>query len=67
MANDTKNKDGVRKFNGLVDVYMKTFKAEGIQGLYRGFVISAVGIFIYRSETRSDRVLYIEIILLKLK
>jgi len=48
MANDTKNKDGVRKFNGLVDVYMKTFKAEGIQGLYRGFVISAVGIFLYR-------------------
>ena len=67
MANDTKNKDGVRKFNGLVDVYMKTFKAEGIQGLYRGFVISAVGIFIYRSKTRSDRVLCIEIILLKLK
>merc|ERR1719383_442023 len=48
MANDTKNKDGARKFNGLLDVYVKTFKAEGIQGLYRGFAISAVGIFVYR-------------------
>merc|ERR1719464_1828492 len=26
----------------------QTFQAEGIQGLYRGFVISAIGIFIYR-------------------
>merc|ERR1711976_524719 len=26
----------------------KTLKSDGIQGLYRGFVISAVGIFIYR-------------------
>lgn len=41
------NPDG-REFNGLVDVYVKTFKADGIGGLYRGFVISAIGIFIYR-------------------
>jgi len=27
---------------------VKTLKADGIQGLYRGFTISAVGIFIYR-------------------
>merc|ERR1712041_9026 len=33
---------------GLIDVYVKTLKSDGIQGLYRGFVISAVGIFIYR-------------------
>merc|ERR1712129_281332 len=39
---------GERQFNGLVDVYVKTLKADGIQGLYRGFTISAVGIFIYR-------------------
>jgi len=48
LANDAKGKDGARKFNGLVDVYVKTIKSDGIQGLYRGFVISAVGIFIYR-------------------
>merc|ERR1712080_617932 len=33
---------------GLIDVYVKTLKSDGIQGLYRGFTISAVGIFIYR-------------------
>ena len=48
MANDAKGKGGERQFNGLVDVYVKTLKSDGIQGLYRGFTISAVGIFIYR-------------------
>jgi len=48
LANDAKGKGGERQFNGLVDVYVKTLKTDGIQGLYRGFVISAVGIFIYR-------------------
>merc|ERR1712244_91238 len=41
-------KGGERQFNGLIDVYVKTLKSDGIQGLYRGFSISAVGIFIYR-------------------
>jgi solute carrier family 25 (adenine nucleotide translocator) protein 4/5/6/31 len=48
LANDMKGKGGERQFNGLIDVYVKTIKSDGIQGLYRGFVISAVGIFIYR-------------------
>jgi len=48
LANDAKGKGGERQFNGLVDVYVKTLKSDGIQGLYRGFTISAVGIFIYR-------------------
>lgn len=48
LANDMKGKGGERQFNGLIDVYAKTLKSDGIQGLYRGFVISAVGIFIYR-------------------
>lgn len=48
LANDMKGKGGERQFNGLIDVYVKTIKTDGIQGLYRGFVISAVGIFIYR-------------------
>jgi len=48
LANDTKGKDGSRKYNGLVDVYRKTMASDGIGGLYRGFVISCVGIFIYR-------------------
>merc|ERR1712049_88272 len=48
LANDAKGKGGERQFNGLIDVYRKTLKTDGIQGLYRGFTISCVGIFIYR-------------------
>merc|ERR1712109_346334 len=48
LANDAKGMGGERQFNGLIDVYTKTLKSDGIQGLYRGFAISAVGIFIYR-------------------
>jgi len=50
LANDAKSgsKGGERQFNGLVDVYRKTLKTDGIAGLYRGFVISCVGIIVYR-------------------
>jgi len=48
LANDNKGKDGKRQYNGLIDVYRKTLASDGIGGLYRGFVISCVGIFIYR-------------------
>merc|ERR1719228_256508 len=48
MANDAKSKDGTRQFNGLIDCYKKTIASDGIAGLYRGFIISCVGIFIYR-------------------
>lgn len=41
-------KGGERQYNGLVDVYKKTLASDGIGGLYRGFVLSSVGIFIYR-------------------
>merc|ERR1712036_89389 len=42
LANDAKGKDGKRQYNGLIDVYRKTLASDGIGGLYRGFVISAV-------------------------
>jgi len=53
LANDTKSvkKSGgkaERQFNGLIDVYKKTIATDGVVGLYRGFVISCVGIVIYR-------------------
>jgi hypothetical protein len=50
LANDNKSakKGGSREFNGLVDVYRKTIASDGIAGLYRGFVISCVGIVVYR-------------------
>ncbi|RHZ76459.1 hypothetical protein Glove_197g83 [Diversispora epigaea] len=51
LANDakvSKKGGGERQFNGLLDVYRKTYKSDGIIGLYRGFNISCVGIIIYR-------------------
>jgi solute carrier family 25 (mitochondrial adenine nucleotide translocator), member 4/5/6/31 len=50
LANDTKSakKGGERKYKGMLDLYQQTLKSDGIAGLYRGFVISCVGIFIYR-------------------
>merc|ERR1711972_1198291 len=48
LANDAKGKGGERQYNGLIDVYKKTLKTDGIQGIYRGFAISCVGIFVYR-------------------
>lgn len=50
LANDAKaaKKGGERQFNGLVDVYRKTLKSDGLAGLYRGFNISCVGIIVYR-------------------
>ncbi|KAJ3075091.1 ADP/ATP carrier protein [Quaeritorhiza haematococci] len=50
LANDNKaaKKGGERQFNGLVDVYRKTLASDGVAGLYRGFVISCVGIIVYR-------------------
>jgi len=49
LANDLKAKDGgKRQYEGLIDVYKKTLATDGVAGLYRGFNISFVGIFIYR-------------------
>jgi solute carrier family 25 (adenine nucleotide translocator) protein 4/5/6/31 len=50
LANDSKSakKGGERQFNGLLDVYRKTMATDGIAGLYRGFVVSCVGIVVYR-------------------
>ncbi|OVA02575.1 Mitochondrial carrier protein [Macleaya cordata] len=51
LANDAKaakKGGGDRQFNGLVDVYRKTLKSDGLAGLYRGFNISCVGIIVYR-------------------
>jgi solute carrier family 25 (adenine nucleotide translocator) protein 4/5/6/31 len=50
LANDNKSakKGGSRQFNGLLDVYKKTLASDGVAGLYRGFVISCVGIVVYR-------------------
>lgn len=43
-------KGGEREFNGLVDCLQKIYKSDGTIGLYRGFVISVVGIIAYRAS-----------------
>ena len=50
LSNDLKSskKGGQKQYSGLIDVYKQTLKTDGIAGLYRGFVISCVGIVIYR-------------------
>jgi len=51
LANDSKSAKkggGEHQFNGLIDVYKKTMATDGIGGLYRGFVVSCVGIIVYR-------------------
>jgi len=49
LSNDVKaGKGGERMYTGLIDVYRKTLSSDGIVGLYRGFAISSVGIFVYR-------------------
>ena len=51
LANDAKgaSKGGSeRMYNGMIDVYAKTLKSDGFVGLYRGFVVSCIGIVVYR-------------------
>jgi len=40
---------GDRQFKGLTDCCVKIYKTDGFTGLYRGFGVSVVGIFIYRA------------------
>lgn len=47
LAVDAKN-GGTRQFKGIIDVYLKTIRSDGIRGLYRGFAVSCTCIFIYR-------------------
>ncbi|KAK3207156.1 hypothetical protein Dsin_021202 [Dipteronia sinensis] len=53
MANDIKintSTNGVnkRQFDGLIDVYRKTLKSDGITGLFRGFNVSCLEFFVHK-------------------
>lgn len=39
-----------RQYHGMVDCIAKTFKSDGLIGLYRGFNVSVQGIIIYRAS-----------------
>lgn len=43
-------KGGEREFSGLVDCLQKIYKSDGTMGLYRGFIISVIGIIFYRAS-----------------
>lgn len=49
LGADVGKSDGQREYKGLVDCVVKTFKSDGLVGLYRGFVVSVQGIIIYRA------------------
>lgn len=49
LGADIKDKNGNRLYKGMFDVYRKIWRADGLRGLYRGFTLSVVGIFIYRA------------------
>ena len=41
---------GAREFSGLIDCLKKVGQKDGVQGLYRGFGISVIGIVAYRAS-----------------
>lgn len=49
LATDNKSVSGQRKFNGTFDCLGQIFNKEGLIGLYRGIVVSVIGIFAYRA------------------
>ncbi len=49
LAADVGGPDGKRMYNGLIDCIGKTFKSDGIAGLYRGYTTSVAGIVVYRA------------------
>lgn len=49
VAADVGKAGADREFTGLGNWMSKIVKSDGFSGLYRGFMISAVGIFVYRA------------------
>ncbi|KAL5839519.1 hypothetical protein ACOSQ4_012127 [Xanthoceras sorbifolium] len=48
MANDISTKSNIekRQFNGIIDVFRKTLKSDGIAGLYHGYNMAYVACFV---------------------
>ena len=49
LATDVGKSPKEREFTGIGDCIRKTFRSDGIVGLYRGFNVSVQGIIIYRA------------------
>merc|ERR1712071_24678 len=48
LMNDVKDANGKTQYSGVVDAFKKTLKSEGAQAMYKGFLASFVGVFVYR-------------------
>jgi solute carrier family 25 (mitochondrial adenine nucleotide translocator), member 4/5/6/31 len=49
LAADIGKAEADRQFKGMADCLTKIYKNDGFVGLYRGFLISVIGIFVYRA------------------
>lgn len=49
LAADIGKSHAERTYHGMMDCLIKTFKHDGLMGLYRGFSVSIQGIIIYRA------------------
>ncbi|KAL1117003.1 hypothetical protein AAG570_004331 [Ranatra chinensis] len=49
LAADVGKAGSERQYAGISDCLSKTFKTDGLMGLYRGFLVSVQGIIIYRA------------------
>lgn len=49
LGADVAKSGGKRQYTGLIDCLVKTFKTDGLIGLYRGFLVSVQGIIVYRA------------------
>jgi solute carrier family 25 (adenine nucleotide translocator) protein 4/5/6/31 len=49
LTTDNLNQIGERKFSGSIDCIKKIYRHEGMAGVYRGMVVSIIGVFSYRA------------------
>ena len=49
LINDIVRDDGKKQFDGIYNVFNKTYQTDGIRGLYRGLYASLFGVFFYRA------------------
>lgn len=50
LAMDVGKSKSERIYHGMMDCIIKTFKTDGLLGLYRGFFVSVQGIILYRAS-----------------
>jgi solute carrier family 25 (adenine nucleotide translocator) protein 4/5/6/31 len=48
LSTDIAKKGQKKKYKGLFDCIIKSVKSDGISGVYKGYIIANVGIFVYR-------------------